>query len=129
MFLLDAQTEVYVWLGWWPQQKNKLLQEHNSTTGSAHSRWLRDKKLALQTALNYTEGLWLLSYCWGGTLTINMHAHAHAHTRHTACDRPKKPKAYLVHAGTEHERFTNQFPFWEVHEHVQEINCKVRERK
>ena len=57
IFLIDAQEEVYLWLGWWPQQKNTLLQEKNSLTGSAHSRWLRDKKLALQTALNYANGM------------------------------------------------------------------------
>ncbi len=62
MFLLDAFTEVYVWMGWWPEQKNLLLREHNITTGSAQSRWLRDKKLALQTAQNYAQGLCLSLY-------------------------------------------------------------------
>ena len=57
IFLLDAQYEVYVWLGWWPQEKNKLLKEHNATTGSAHARWLRDKKLALETAQHYVKGI------------------------------------------------------------------------
>ena len=56
IFLLDAHYEVYVWLGWWPEQKNNLLREANVTTGSAHARWLRDKKLALQTAQNYVKG-------------------------------------------------------------------------
>jgi len=32
----------------------------------------------------------------------------------------------MVTAGTEHERFTNQFPFWEVNKQVQALNCKVR---
>ncbi len=57
MFLVDAWTEVYVWLGWWPQIKNKLLRETNATTGSAHSKWLRDKKLALETAELYVKGM------------------------------------------------------------------------
>lgn len=56
IFLLDAWTEVYVWLGWWPQVQNKLLKEANATTGSAHSKWLRDKKLALETAQLYVKG-------------------------------------------------------------------------
>jgi len=56
IYLLDAHYEVYIWLGWWPDQKNKLLREVNATTGSAHSRWLRDKKLALETALLYVKG-------------------------------------------------------------------------
>ncbi len=59
MFLVDAWTEVYVWLGWWPQIKNKLLRETNATTGSAHSKWLRDKKLALETAELYVKGVGL----------------------------------------------------------------------
>ena len=42
-----------------------------------------------------------------------------------ACSRPHTPKTYLVHAGAEHEKFVNQFPFWVVNETVQEINCKV----
>ena len=57
IFLLDANYEVYVWLGWWPEEKNKLLKEANATTGSAHARWLRDKKLALQTAQKYIKGI------------------------------------------------------------------------
>ena len=32
----------------------------------------------------------------------------------------------MVSAGTEHERFTDLFPFWEVSRTVQELNCKVR---
>ena len=62
MFLLDAHYEIYVWLGWWPDQKNKLLREVNATTGSAHARWLRDKKLALQTAQNYVKGVLMCGY-------------------------------------------------------------------
>ena len=56
LFLLDAHCDIYVWMGWWPQQKNKLLQEKNAFSGTAQSHWARDKKLALQTALNYAEG-------------------------------------------------------------------------
>lgn len=57
IFLLDAHYEVYVWLGWWPEQRNKLLKEANMTAGSAHSRWLKDKKLAMETAINYAKGV------------------------------------------------------------------------
>ena len=32
------------------------MRETNITTGSAHARWLRDKKLALQTAQLYAKG-------------------------------------------------------------------------
>lgn len=60
MYLVDAWTEVYIWLGWWPQAKNKLLREANSTTGSAHSKWLRDKKLALETAQLFVKGDYII---------------------------------------------------------------------
>ena len=32
------------------------MRETNITTGSAHARWLRDKKLALETAQLYAKG-------------------------------------------------------------------------
>ena len=54
--LLDADSDVYLWMGWWPVQRNKLLQEKNAFSGLAQSRWAKDKKLALETALNYAEG-------------------------------------------------------------------------
>ena len=58
MFLLDAYKTVYVWLGWWPQERRdwSIMRETNITTGSAHARWLRDKKLALETAQLYAKG-------------------------------------------------------------------------
>lgn len=98
MFLLDVFNEVYVWIGWWPVIENELLKEANATTGSAHSRWLQDKRLALETGLLYSK----------------------------ACGRPKVPHVYLVHAGTEHQSFVNNFPFWIVNAKVQELNCKDR---
>ena len=64
MFLLDGYTEVYVWLGWWPRQDNVLLREANATTGNSHSTWLRDKKLALETALLYVKRESLLLRLW-----------------------------------------------------------------
>lgn len=57
LFLLDACSVIYLWMGWWPEQKNKLLQEKNAFAGTASSRWARDKKLSLQTALNYAKGI------------------------------------------------------------------------
>ena len=54
---MDAHSVIYLWMGWWPQQKNKLLQERNAFSGTAQSRWATDKKLALQTALNYAKGM------------------------------------------------------------------------
>ena len=42
-----------------------------------------------------------------------------------AGNRIRTPRAFVVSAGSEHERFTNIFPFWEVNKTVQELNCKV----
>lgn len=63
IFLVDGWTEVYIWLGWWAVEKNKLLKESNATTGSSHSRWLRDKKLAMETAQHYVKGSDFLVGC------------------------------------------------------------------
>ena len=59
IFLIDAYRVVYVWLGWWPQERRdwSIMRETNITTGSAEARWMRDKKLALQTAQLYAKGV------------------------------------------------------------------------
>ena len=116
MFLLDAFTEVYVWIGWWPVIENKLLKDANATTGSAYSRWLQDKKLALETALLYSKGT---------TSPTTLPRTRPLVTFSSACGRPKLPPVYLVHAGTEHQSFINLFPFWVINTKVQELNCKV----
>ena len=67
---MDSYSVIYLWFGWWPEQKNKLLQEKNAFSGSANSRWARDKRLALQTALNYAQGILLIDYNYGGTIFI-----------------------------------------------------------
>ena len=41
------------------------------------------------------------------------------------CNRIRTPRAFMVSAGTEHERFVDLFPSWEVSKTVQELNCKV----
>ena len=74
-----------------------------------------------------------------GASFLSPHAHTHyTYTHHTctphthtphrciACNRPHTSRAYMVTAVTEHEHFTNQFPFWEVNKQVQALNCKVR---
>ena len=42
-----------------------------------------------------------------------------------ASDRIRTPRAFMVSAGSEHERFVDLFPSWEVNRTVQELNCKV----
>ena len=43
----------------------------------------------------------------------------------TACKRTRTPRAYVVMAGSEHERFKNLFPSWEDNKTVQGLNCKA----
>ena len=56
VFLIDGHSVIYLWFGWWPEQKNALLREKNAFSGTAFSRWAQEKKLSLQTALNYAKG-------------------------------------------------------------------------
>ena len=57
VFLIDAHSVLYLWFGWWPEQKNSLLREKNAFSGTAMSRWAQEKKLSLETALNYAKGI------------------------------------------------------------------------
>ena len=62
LFLLDVHYEVYVWVGWWPVQSDARFREKNQFTGDAFVRFTRDKRLAMETAINYAKGMhvWLL---------------------------------------------------------------------
>lgn len=40
-------------------------------------------------------------------------------------NRIRTPRTFVVSAGSEHEKFTNIFPFWQVNKTVQGLNCKV----
>jgi len=132
MFLVDGWTEVYIWLGWWPVEKNKLLKEANATTGSSHSRWLRDKKLALETAQHYVKGkvltgpaIQLNDFSNAAVVVIIIITLGCCVAFPPACKRTRTPRTYVVMAGTEHNKFKNLFPFWEDNKTVQELNCKV----
>ncbi|XP_061551000.1 supervillin-like isoform X12 [Phycodurus eques] len=47
LFLVDNFHEVYLWQGWWPQDRE--------STGSAHMRWDVDRKCAMETVLQYCK--------------------------------------------------------------------------
>ena len=74
IFLVDSQRTVYVWLGWWPQECRdwSIMRETNITTGSAHARWLRDKKLALETAQLYAKGEFVEFVQWNLSLSLSL---------------------------------------------------------
>ncbi|XP_024135348.1 supervillin a isoform X2 [Oryzias melastigma] len=91
LFLVDNHHEVYLWQGWWPQD--------SESTGSARIRWDSDRKLAMETVLQYCREK----------------------------NEKKPPKAYLIHAGLEPLTFTNMFPCWEHREDVAEITEREAE--
>jgi len=51
--MLDFGDTVYLWQGWWPLG---TAEDDNVTTGSAKARFTSEKKLALETTLNYCKG-------------------------------------------------------------------------
>lgn len=53
ILLLDFSDSIFLWHGWWPLGSHDL---DNINTGSARSRFVEDRKLALETALNYCAG-------------------------------------------------------------------------
>lgn len=124
IFLLDAYRWVYVWLGWWPEERRdwSIMRETNITTGSAHARWLRDKKLALQTAQLYAKCKVIIITLGGLTPACSIMIYTHAVSTES---RKHKPRTYMIHAGTEPDQFIHLFPFWKPNTKVQELQCKV----
>ena len=53
LFLIDNHHEVYLWQGWWPEETE---QSDNVITGSSMSRFNVDRRLAIETTLNYCKG-------------------------------------------------------------------------
>ncbi len=51
--MLDLDHTIYVWQGWWPQSTEE---SESVSTGSAHARFDVDRKLALETTLQYCKG-------------------------------------------------------------------------
>ena len=51
LFIVDGFYDVYVWEGWMPEDDDDVR------TGPGRQRWDRDRRLAMETALNYAKGL------------------------------------------------------------------------
>ncbi|KAI6660891.1 hypothetical protein LOD99_13615 [Oopsacas minuta] len=87
IFMLDVYYEVYIWFGWWPNKthnsRNHVTSESLTNTGVSDTRWQGDKKLAIQTALNYVKD--------AGRMNCPV---------------------YVTFAGSEPESFKHLFPFW-----------------
>ena len=67
--MLDVHYEVYIWFGWWPEKthnsRNYVTSESLTNTGVSDTRWQGDKKLAIQTALNYVKGKFIYRVLYG----------------------------------------------------------------
>uniref|UniRef100_A0A6M2DJ20 Putative actin regulatory gelsolin/villin family n=1 Tax=Xenopsylla cheopis TaxID=163159 RepID=A0A6M2DJ20_XENCH len=102
IFLLDNESALWLWQGWWPVSKDKdddpdatLL--GSDQTGSGAVRWQAERRAAMQTAVDYWK-------CKHGSA--------------------KDVKGYLVWAGLEPLEFTNLFPVWQDRDDIAEINMK-----
>ena len=57
LFIVDGYYDVYVWEGWMPEDDDDVR------TGSGRQRWDKDRRLAMETALNYAKGLFSSNLC------------------------------------------------------------------
>ncbi|KAJ1529946.1 hypothetical protein ONE63_006674 [Megalurothrips usitatus] len=99
VFLLDNGNSLWLWQGWWPNERDE---EDNNVVaggdglGSRAVRWQAERRAAMQTALDY----WSLQH------------------------PGKPPQASLVWAGLEPLEFTNLFLEWTDRDDVAEINIQ-----
>lgn len=54
LFVIDNHYEVYLWQGWWPEEKSS--EETPKVTGSAQIKWNLERKCAMETVLAYCKG-------------------------------------------------------------------------
>lgn len=54
LFLLDNQYEIYIWQGWLPKDDTE---SENLATGSAKLRLDVNRKLVMEIALQYCQGI------------------------------------------------------------------------
>jgi len=92
LYLLDFGDDVFLWHGWWPLG---YKEEGNVSTGSARARYTEDRKLSLETAINYCKAR-----------------------------EGRLPNMHCVYAGMEPLSFTNHFPHWEVSEEANTANTQ-----
>ncbi|XP_071823149.1 uncharacterized protein [Apostichopus japonicus] len=98
LFVIDNQYEVYLWQGWWPEDRQS--EDSPKTTGSAQLKFNLERKCAMETVLAYCKEK----------------------------NPKKPPEAYLIHAGLELQMFINLFPTWDMREDVAQINKKAGRR-
>lgn len=74
LFIVDGYYDVYVWEGWMPEDDDDVR------TGSGRQRWDKDRRLAMETALNYAKGLFLNNLCII-CFSTGVDCHLHGKTR------------------------------------------------
>eukprot|EP00794_Sanderia_malayensis_P005929 gene5929-6615_t len=100
LFFIDAKFKMFLWQGWWPISDEEHEDEVGPTTGAEKHRFDVNRKLAMQSILNYAE-------------TVG---------------RPKS-KAFIIYAGLETLEFKNLFPHWEDEEEIADVMRKAGKRK
>lgn len=50
IFIIDAIHEVYLWLGWWPEE------EDSENSDAQRMRWDVDKRKAMESVVLYAKG-------------------------------------------------------------------------
>ncbi len=95
LFLIDNNTELYIWQGWFDTSEN----ESETTSDSTKIRYTLSRKCAYETAINY----WKAKFA---NETIDF-------------------KGYVVYAGLEPIEFINLFPDWKINENARNCNLNV----
>ena len=98
LFVLDNENEVWLWQGWWPDVGHDAG-DTNLSTGSGLIRWHAERRVAMQTTLEYRNA----KYSAGS----------------------KAPPMKLIWAGHEPKEFTNLFPAWVKKADAHQLNQKV----
>uniref|UniRef100_A0A1B6HJL8 HP domain-containing protein n=1 Tax=Homalodisca liturata TaxID=320908 RepID=A0A1B6HJL8_9HEMI len=97
LFLLDAGDTLWLWQGWWADERERSEDEEVvSGTGVGEVRWQAERRAAMRTTLEYCS----------------------LHQNKTP------PSAHLVWAGLEPLHFTNLFPTWTDRDDIAEINIR-----
>ncbi|XP_068142627.1 supervillin isoform X9 [Drosophila tropicalis] len=109
IFLIDDGTELWLWMGWWPQEDIKLNTEEKDRSSPSTSdnragvnRWISERRAALETAVDY----------WRAKHGENEKEAFHG------------IKGQVVWAGLEPLAFRALFPDWTERTDVREINLE-----
>lgn len=64
IFLFDQKETLWLWQGWWPESDSDSDQESPvDQTGSWVKRWQEERRLAMETTINYWKKKYALENC------------------------------------------------------------------